>query len=64
MTYSELKRLLRYNGCKKDSEGKNHEIWYSPISDRFFPVGRHTSEEVPNGTLNAILKQAGIDRKD
>ena len=33
MRYSELKRLLRKNGCYKTSEGARHEEWYSPTDD-------------------------------
>jgi len=60
MKYSELKRILKQNDCYKHGEGANHEIWFSPINNRTFPIGRHKSEDVPKGTLNAILKQSGI----
>ena len=60
MKYSELKKLLIKNGCLKESEGTNHEIWFSPITGKTFPVGRHDSEDVKKGIYNAILKQAGI----
>ena len=60
MTYGELKRLLKKHGCRFVREGKRHEIWYSPITGKYFPVGRHNSQEVFPGTYNAILKQAGI----
>jgi len=60
MKYSELKKLLRKNGCYKNSEGANHEIWYSPKTKKTFPVGRHNTEDVPKGTFNAILSQSGI----
>ncbi|MDR1917920.1 MAG: type II toxin-antitoxin system HicA family toxin [Christensenellaceae bacterium] len=62
MRYSELKRLLKANGCYKLGEGGNHEKWYSPVSNSQFPVGRHDSEEVRTGTYNAILQQAGIKK--
>jgi predicted RNA binding protein YcfA (HicA-like mRNA interferase family) len=58
--YSELKKLLQQNGCYKESEGSNHEIWYSPINNKKFQVGRHNGEDVRKGTYHAILKQAGI----
>jgi predicted RNA binding protein YcfA (HicA-like mRNA interferase family) len=57
----ELIRLLRDAGCVLVRSGKgSHQIWYSPITERHFPVpvgikSRHTA--------NAILKQAGIDAK-
>lgn len=60
MKYSELKKLLKQNGCRVDREGAGHEIWYSPITNKTFPVGRHDTKEVANGTLKMILKQAGL----
>ncbi len=61
MKYSELKKILKNHGCKIDHDGGRHEIWYSPITDKTFPVGRHKSEDVSKGTLKVILKQAGIE---
>lgn len=61
MTYGELKRRLKRIGCRLDHEGSNHEIWYSPITGKRFPVGRHNTEEVPRGTLQSIKKDAGLD---
>ncbi len=60
MTYAELKKYLRKNGCVFDHDGKRHEIWRSTINGATFPVGRHDSQEVFSGTYNAILKQAGL----
>ncbi|MCM1054088.1 MAG: type II toxin-antitoxin system HicA family toxin [Bacteroides sp.] len=60
MTYSELKKLLKKNGCYFLREGGNHDIWYSPITNSQFPVGRHDSQEVRRGTFQAIKKQSGI----
>jgi Predicted periplasmic or secreted lipoprotein len=60
MKYSELRRILEDAGCWIKRNGSNHDIYYSPISENSFPVGRHTSQEVPNGTLSKILKQAGL----
>jgi len=60
MKFSELKKLLKKHGCKFDHEGKSHEFWYSPITNKTFPLGRHNSQEVKTGTLNSILKDAGI----
>ncbi len=56
----ELKKILLDAGCFFERQGKgDHEIWYSPISDRRFVVdgaikSRHTA--------NAVLKQAGLPK--
>jgi len=45
----QLKKLLSENGCCFERHGKgDHDIWYSPITDRRFPVdqgvkSRHTA---------------------
>lgn len=59
MQVSELKKKLKKAGCKLVREGKNHEIWYSPITDQEFPVSRH-KEELKKGTAEGIMKQAGL----
>ena len=34
----DVKRVLRANGCYFHRQGKgDHEIWYSPITNRYFP---------------------------
>jgi len=62
MKYSELKKILKKNGCNFDRDGGNHEIWYSPHTQRLFAVGRHSGKEVPTGTASSIFKQAGIKK--
>ena len=61
MKASELKKLLKKNGCRFLHEGKRHEIWYSPITGNTFPVSRHGSLDLAPGTFKAIMKQAGIE---
>lgn len=61
MKYSELERLLRKAGCTVYREGSNHTLWYSPITGEKFPVGRHSKEEDPIGTLRNIMKAAGLE---
>lgn len=61
MSFSELKRLLRKNGCYLEREGKRHEIWYSPKTSKHFQVGRHNNEEVAEGTLGKIKRDAGLE---
>lgn len=60
MKSSELKLLLRTNGCFLVRQGTSHEIWESPVTGERFPVPRHDSQEIRTGTLENIKKQAGI----
>jgi hypothetical protein len=53
-----VRQVLRQNGCRFVRRGKgDHDIWYSPISGKNFPVdGEIRIRHVANG----IMKQAGI----
>jgi HicA toxin of bacterial toxin-antitoxin, len=56
-----VKEILRDFGCRFDRNGKgDHEIWFSPINNRKFPVDHDIRSR---HTANAILKQAGINLK-
>lgn len=57
--FSELYRLLESHGWKVD-KGSKHIKYVHPDFNFFIPVGRHRSAEVPTGTLNAILREAGL----
>ena len=59
MKTQELLKLLKKNGCSVLRNGRRHDIWYSNITDKQFSVPRHKAE-IPTGTLNNILKDAGI----
>jgi hypothetical protein len=55
----ELKRILRDHGCRFVRQGKgDHEIWFSPITNRTLAVDAGTRKRF---TANAVLKQAGIE---
>jgi len=55
-----LRRLLLDNGCKFERQGMgDHEIWYSPITERRFPVD---SKIKSRHTANGVLKQAGLPK--
>ena len=60
MTTAELLKLLKKNGCTFVRNGGRHDIYFSPITGKQFPVGRHNKEEVPNVTLQNILKCVGL----
>lgn len=60
MKTSELTKELKEIGCYIIRHGSNHDIWYSPITDKQFPVPRHPSQDVKKGTLNKIKKDVGL----
>lgn len=61
MKVSELKKLLKQHGCYELSHGKEHDVWLSPATNAKLRIPRHQSKEIAPGTLNTLLKQAGIN---
>lgn len=56
-----VRKILSQNGCTFQWRGKgDHDIWYSPITDRHITVDTKIKSR---HTANAILKQSGIDYK-
>jgi predicted RNA binding protein YcfA (HicA-like mRNA interferase family) len=57
----ELVRILRENGCRFERQGRgDHEIWFSPITNRRFVVDQKIKSR---HTANGVLKQAGLDKR-
>jgi hypothetical protein len=55
-----LKKLLVEAGCTFERQGKgDHEVWYSPMTDRRFVVDSSIKSRY---TANAVLKQAGLPK--
>lgn len=53
-----VKTVLRDNGCLCVRQGKgDHEIWYSPLSNKNFMVDHHIKSR---HWANHTLKQAGL----
>lgn len=60
MKTSELTKIIKREGCYFVEHRGDHDYWYSPISRKEFPVPRHPSREIPTGTVNKIMKDAGL----
>ena len=57
----ELRPILRAAGCRFERPGKgDHEIWFSPIAARRFPVDAKIKSR---HLANAVLKQAGLPKQ-
>lgn len=57
----EVIRILLSNGCRFERQGKgDHEIWFSPITNRRFVVDQKIKSR---HTANAVLKQAGLPKQ-
>lgn len=59
MKTQELLKLLKKNRCELIRNGSRHDIWYSDTTGKQFTVPGHKAE-IPTGTLNNILKDAGL----
>lgn len=56
-----VRKILSLNGCIFKRRGKgDHDIWYSPITDRHITVDTKIKSR---HTANAIMKQSGINYK-
>lgn len=60
MKTSELTKILKNGGCRLTGHGAEHDDWYSPITGKTVRIPRHSSKEVATGTVNRILKDAGL----
>lgn len=62
--YREIVRKLKGCGFEFDRQGAgSHEIWFNPTSNRYTTIPNHPGD-MPEGTLRAILKQAGIEPEE
>ena len=58
--YKKIIHKLRNAGFEFDRNAKgSHEIWWNPITRARTTIPNHPAD-IPEGTLRAILKQAGI----
>jgi predicted RNA binding protein YcfA (HicA-like mRNA interferase family) len=62
--YREITRKLKAFGFEFDRQAAgSHEIWFNLSTNRYTTVPNHPGD-MPEGTLRAILRQAGIDADD
>jgi predicted RNA binding protein YcfA (HicA-like mRNA interferase family) len=60
LRYREIVKRLKKLGCEFDRQAAgSHEIWYNPQTNRYTTVPNHPGD-LPEGTVRAILRQAGI----
>ena len=61
MKYNELEKMVKITGCYDTGRQQaGHPLWYCPKTAKYFQMSNHGSEEVARGTLNKILKAAGL----
>lgn len=53
--------MLLKAGCHDTGKVRNgHPLWINPKTGKVFMLSHHRSQEVKRGTLNSILKDAGL----
>ena len=57
-----IKKLKKFGFSFNRQASGSHEIWYNPEICKYTTVPNH-SGDMPEGTLRALLKQAGISPK-
>jgi predicted RNA binding protein YcfA (HicA-like mRNA interferase family) len=63
-TYRQITQRLKAFGFVFDRQAAgSHEIWYNKQTNRYTTIANHPGD-TPEGTLRAILKQAGIEPDD
>ena len=59
-SYREIVKRLKKFGFEFDRQAAgSHEIWYNALTNRYTTIPNHHGD-MPEGTLRAILKQAGV----
>lgn len=60
MKTSEMTKQMKKCGCYFIEHRGEHDLWYSPITNKEIMVPRHPGKEIPAGTANKIKKDAGL----
>jgi predicted RNA binding protein YcfA (HicA-like mRNA interferase family) len=59
--YREIVKRLKQLGFEFNRQAAgSHEIWFNPETRRYTTIPNHPGD-MPEGTLRAILRQAGIE---
>lgn len=62
--YRDIIRRLKLFGFEFHRQAAgSHEIWHNPTASKFTTIPNHTGD-MPEGTLRAILKQAGVEPEE
>ena len=63
-SYREIvKRLKAFRFAFDRQAAGSHEIWYNELTDLYTTIPNHPGD-MPEGTLRAVLREAGIEPND
>jgi predicted RNA binding protein YcfA (HicA-like mRNA interferase family) len=60
MKYREFTRWILDEGWRLKSQEGSHQKWEHPTKPGKVTVAGHPNDEIPIGTLKAMLRQAGL----
>ena len=61
MKTSELVKILKKTKmCQLIEHGAEHDRWHSDITGKDFRIPRHPAKDIKPGTLDRIMKDAGL----
>jgi predicted RNA binding protein YcfA (HicA-like mRNA interferase family) len=60
MKYRDFTRLLRENSWKLKNQEGSHQQWVHPSKPGKVTIAGHPNDDIPPGTLRAMLRQAGL----
>jgi len=65
VNYRELTKKLRATGCHEIARrgGGSHRKWFNPATGRGTTIPDWGEKDLKAGTISAVLKQLGIDKK-
>ena len=62
--YRDIVKRLKKLGMQFNRQARgSHEIWFNPATHRYTTIPNHPGD-LPEGTLRAVLKQAGISTEE
>jgi predicted RNA binding protein YcfA (HicA-like mRNA interferase family) len=59
-----LIKILLQNGFAYKRAKGSHQLYYNPTTNKTVIVPLHGGKDMKKGTFLAIIKQAGIEKKD
>ena len=59
-----LIKILEKNGFQFSRAKGSHQLYFNPVSRKTIIVPFHGGKDIKKPTFLAILKQAGIDKRD
>jgi predicted RNA binding protein YcfA (HicA-like mRNA interferase family) len=59
-----LIKILEQNGFFFKRSKGSHQLYYNPVTNKTVVVPVHGGKDMKKGTFFAVLKQAGIDKKN